>query len=46
MFNKKVSKETIRNAIIKELKYSFKKVYFRTYEKDDVKIQNARFWIA
>ena len=45
-FNKEVSLETIRKSITKELNYSFKNIYFRSYDKDDVKIKYARFWLA
>ena len=31
-----VSEETIRKAIINDLNYRYKKVYFRSYEKDNL----------
>ena len=45
-FQLDVSRETVRKAIIKELKYSYKKVYNRSYEIDDVNITATRFWLA
>ena len=40
------SPSKIRNAIINELKYSFKKVYFRSYDIDDQKIKDTREWLS
>ena len=41
-----VSYNTVRNAIKNDLLYTYKKVYFRSYEKDDVKIKQARYWVT
>ena len=41
-----ISDETIRCAIKKDLKYTYKKVYFRSYNKDDQKIKETRFWLT
>ena len=41
-----ISNETIRIAIKKDLKYTYKKVYFRSYNKDDQKIKETRFWLT
>ena len=46
IFKVEVSAETVRKVIKDELKYSFKKTYFRSYTKDDQKIKKARFWIT
>ena len=37
---------TIRKAIKNDIRYSYKKVYFRTYDEDDDKIKQTRFWIT
>ena len=42
----KISDEAIRIAIKKDLKYTYKKVYFRSYSKDDQKIKETRFWLT
>ena len=38
--------ECIRRAIKKDLGYSFKKVYFRSYSVDDENIKEMRFYIS
>lgn len=45
-FEVDVSQSTVRNAIIKDLKYTFKKVYFRSYDIDDTKIKDCRQWLS
>lgn len=45
-FNLNVSMSCVRNAIVNQLKYSYKKVYFRSYDIDDEKIIETRFWLS
>ena len=41
-----IQKETVRRAIVKDLGYSYKKIYFRSYSADDENIKMTRFWLA
>ena len=45
-FGVQVAPSTVRKAIIKDLQYTFKKVYFRSYDVDDHKIKDAREWLS
>ena len=45
-YNIEISPEAIRLAIKNDLKYSFKKVYYRSYEKDEKDITTTRYWLA
>ena len=45
-FDVKGAPSTVRSAIIKDLKYTFKKVYFRSYDVDDKKIKDCRQWLS
>ena len=41
-----VCQETIRTAIKKDLKFSYKKNYFRTYAANDLNLFKARRWLV
>ena len=41
-----ISNEALRVSIKKDLKYTYKKAYFRYYKKDDQKIKETRFWLT
>ena len=45
-FGLNVSQSCMRSAIINQLNYSYKKVYFRSYDIDDTKVKETRFWLA
>ena len=42
----KICDETLRRCIKNDLNFSYKKVYFRSYKKDDRRIQETRFWLT
>ena len=45
-FNLDIGPDAIRKAIKNDLKYSYKKVYYRSYEKDSEDITKTRYWLT
>ena len=45
-YNLDIGLEAIRQAIKNDLKYTYKKVYFRSYEKDSKDVIKTRYWLA
>ena len=45
-FELEVKETTIGKAIKKDLGYSYKNFYFRSYEKNNEKITHNRFWLT
>ena len=41
-----ISLPSIKTIINKDLKYSYKKCYYRSYEKDSKQIIESRFWLT
>ena len=41
-----VSTETVRWAIKKRLHHKYKKIYYRSYDADDVNIKKIRYWLT